>query len=1107
MRSRRLIFKILLSISFSLFLVSTSFSATISHTACTHKLFRKPVKKQPGWMPRLTGWGFWDITNMEGLAKADLMIPFSTGKKMPFIDIQGKGYTAYDSWTGSVGIGYRQLLANKRILGGYIFGDYNNFENRHFWVLNPGIESLGCKWDFRGNLYVPLSDKKWLDKEYWDTSGSYVTFTNHEQYNRLYRMYNEIGYGIDGEIGHKIPGVKGLKAFLGGYYFDLSEDIGGITGRVNYAISDYFAFDVRASYDDVERGTILAGIEVSLGGTYHTLRPVRMIERIEDPIERQFGVLNNGTSVSIGKDRDHVQTLERDHIWFFDGEKEDDGEGTYEDPFQSSQYMQGTIDYINGEDPEYAHLYFNKGIYDEGGEIELYNHQWMWGRTQNYVQAANKGERPVIQGSLILPGDNQIDSLLFRNIVMPCAGVQTRSLTFGDFDTGITVEGDHVLLNHVGVGILNNELGYRTGVEIKEGVKDVKVKESTIMGYHSGVPESSVKATGIYLGKESELEVENSDIKAQAEAYEENGDEMTVRSNGGNGNGVAYGIHAEGQGNTISVKGSDIYASGTTSVGEHGGNAYGILIGRNYNDDTLELSANTLSIEGSDIYAEGQGELGAEGGGNGTGVFVGAGFNDAGTLTISENTVTVKDSDLVGMGKSTSSTVDYYDYGNYEVGTGSGTGLFVGTGYNYYNGAVTISGNTWAIQGSDLIGEGNSTVEGGGQYGNEYSGAGNGTGLFIGSGHNFGSTSTVEILDDTLTVQESDLIGTGNSTAVGQYGNDYSEGNGTGLFVGTGYNDNGAVTISGNTWAIWGSDLIGEGNSTTGGEFVGNNYSSAGNGTGLFVGTGYNYYGNAEISDNSLTVQGSDLIGTGNSTAAVEGYGNELSGAGNGTGLFVGTEFNYGNGNAKIFSNSLTVQGSDLIGTGNSTAAVEDGYGNEYSGVGNGTGLFVGTGCNYNAVAVTISGNTLAIQSSSLTGMGRTISSGDTDSAVGNGIGLLMGMEYYDSGTVTVGSNTINVEEAEIYAKADDFSDHSMASGILIGKAMGNTITPTSNLLTVLRSHFDIDGGDTAKEGYGIWMQGTASTFGTLTQLLNAFLGVNVDNGNKIFKPTGTEGW
>ena len=215
MQYKQLAFKSFLSFSLSFLSVTASFAGSVMHVPHS---FASPVKQPNYWVPRFTGWGFGDLTNSEGLLKGDLMFPFYTGgSKMPFIDIQGKGYTD-DSWMGGVGLGYRQLdYTHDRIWGGYLFGDYSSIKSHKFWVLNPGIENLGKTWDFRGNVYIPLSSKKWIEEKYFDTSGDYVSFTGHEQYNRLYTPYREIGYGVDGEIGYHIPKAKGLAAYLGGY--------------------------------------------------------------------------------------------------------------------------------------------------------------------------------------------------------------------------------------------------------------------------------------------------------------------------------------------------------------------------------------------------------------------------------------------------------------------------------------------------------------------------------------------------------------------------------------------------------------------------------------------------------------------------------------------------------------------------------------------------------------------------------------------------------------------------------------------------------------------------------------------------------------------------
>src|SRR6202011_1684060 len=93
------------------------------------------------------------------------------------------------AWMGSAGIGYRSLFKCSSIVGGYLFVDRDVTERKNkFWVLNPGIETLGEFWDARINGYIPVSNRRKFDHSAFGDEigrGEFVTFKGHQQFDRL----------------------------------------------------------------------------------------------------------------------------------------------------------------------------------------------------------------------------------------------------------------------------------------------------------------------------------------------------------------------------------------------------------------------------------------------------------------------------------------------------------------------------------------------------------------------------------------------------------------------------------------------------------------------------------------------------------------------------------------------------------------------------------------------------------------------------------------------------------------------------------------------------------------------------------------------------------
>ena len=175
-----------------------------------------------------------------------------------------------------------------------------------------------------------------------------------------------------------------------------------------------------------------------------------------------------------------------------------------------------------------------------------------------------------------------------------------------------------------------------------------------------------------------------------------------------------------------------------------------------------------------------------------------------------------------------------------------------------------------------------------------------------------------------------------------------------------------------------GSKLVGTGN--TGAALQGQSVSvSADGNTAIVGGNGDNTNQGAvwvyTRSGSTWTQQGSKLVGTGGSSDAGQGVSVSISADGN-TALFGGPNDNSGNGAAWVFTRSgstWTQQGSKLVGTGNSGAAAQ-GQSVSLSADGN-TAILGGYADNSNQGATwvfTRSGSTWTQQGSKLTGTGNS---------------------------------------------------------------------------------------------------------------------------------------
>ncbi|MCK4607885.1 MAG: hypothetical protein KAT71_00225, partial [Gammaproteobacteria bacterium] len=708
-----------------------------------------------------------------------------------------------------------------------------------FWVVSPGIESLGRIWDFRANGYIPVGNKSWKNGAWAESygCGKYEDFKDNTKTDHYWIDYEEVGAGADAEIGRKLFSVNKMpvKLYLDGYYFNMehSSDVTGIGGRLTLRASQNLTFEVADTYDNSQHNVVMIGFKVLLNGLAKGLnKPVDdqdLEQRLYDPIERNLGTLGVANSIpTTDKIVDEGRGVVGDDYVFFEGDNPaettnanvanvaaegDSGDGTYENPYNADDLDQSTINEIESEFPDGSVIYLSPGVYDNDSNITLYNDQTIAGRSADYKDPIN---RDVYLGHLTLTDD---DDLSYVTVID----------NEDQFDTGITIDNaDNVNISHVLVGSNNGPNGYTIGIAMNNS--NVTISDSTIYGYDSGGI-SQANAAGIVMTNGGSLTISNSTVNGTAET--------TNADYSGNG----YGIYADGQGETITVENNSVISgNGSATSGDYSGNGYGILIGDSYypGDSLQTIADNTINIYNSTVT--GTGTIGNDSmySGNGYGLLVGYGFAtgvDGVDLSVANNIINIYNSTLTGSGNNIAQST-FYDSG-FDVG--NGYGLLVGYGFGGASFAnLDVTNNHVNVSSSKLTGSGI------GGANTQYSG--NGYGLAVG----FGVGSIVwgggfSVAQNRIIVDaNSELTGTGLNNSSGAY-----SANGYGLLVGYGILGNlGAdnVAIADNNVNIADSTLTGNGDVT--------DYSfRSGNGFGLLVGYGgYLGFGDHSVYNNSIDI-------------------------------------------------------------------------------------------------------------------------------------------------------------------------------------------------------------------------------------------------------------
>lgn len=463
--------------------------------------------------PRLYLWG---LTGSETIGRVDGLMPVIRGHDYFFYaDLQGKA-ASDNAWLASGGAGYRGLGGN-HIWGGYLFLDRNVSEHHNvFYVLSPGAEVLHNNWDARLNFYIPVSERRKRGSSFFPSGDNqcgihgdcqFVEFHGHQQFEHRFFDFEEVGTGVDGEVGLNIGRNNTLSVHGGGYYYLFQDrsNVRGLEARVEVPFQNNFALTLEANYDNKDRGAIVAGLRLQFGHT----RPPRyqtIADHFYDRVARNLATVNTGSG-TITQDgrKDEGLFLRRDNIFFFtaSGGSLFTGldSGTFENPLRADQFTTATLAAVKALTGN-GNFYFNSGIYSFGAtSVDVLQGQSLFGRSLDYRCTAEGEERPILDfeqigtaALVVTGGNNIIDSIILQNQVAAAAPVITLEVDDNPsllicnsvIDAEATVVGDNL-----GTVAASAIVGNNSNVVINSSVVQAI---STVTGNNLGV--NSVVAIG-----------------------------------------------------------------------------------------------------------------------------------------------------------------------------------------------------------------------------------------------------------------------------------------------------------------------------------------------------------------------------------------------------------------------------------------------------------------------------------------------------------------------------------------------------------------------------------------------------------------------------------
>ena len=501
-------------------------------------------------------------------AQAEILMPWlGDNTWLWYGDLQSR-YGKNDTWSGSLGSGYRRLF-NNAIWGAYLFTDRNDTGlGHHFWSISPGIERLGETWDFRLNGYLPVNHKNWQGKALPANQigiGNYVIFSGHSVSDRLVTPIKEMGRGLDTEVGYHVTQVPGLTLTGGAYHYHYHDaaNITGVGARIEYAINKHMGIVLTDSYDNQQKNQIALGIRLSLGGAKSDTNKMRLQQRFTDEVKRGMGVLGSGSLVPTQNGlliTDQNQLISN-KVWFFSpklGPADPLADGTFEHPFQGIE--QAYIDKAG----QNAWLYAQSGEY-AWHEINLQTGQTLQGRITGYTLPAQLEQRPLFHGKIgiLQQNDVTVDSvrLIDKDSNNPLLEI---------------AYADGVLIRNVLLENRSRNQSVTVGVEINDS-NNIVIQDSTIASH--ALRDESAEAIGIFSAN-SNITIDNTKILADAKA---------------DASASASGISVIGVGNSLTLRNSTLVAD--ASSGDYD-NAMGIDAGY-YNG--YNAAENHLNIEGGII--------------------------------------------------------------------------------------------------------------------------------------------------------------------------------------------------------------------------------------------------------------------------------------------------------------------------------------------------------------------------------------------------------------------------------------------------------------------------------------------------------------------------
>ncbi len=253
---------------------------------------------------------------------------------IPFLDLRGHLFNNFRP-AANVGIGAR-YLSSSRVWGGNVYYDYRKTKRQDYNQIAVGFESLGRRWDFRLNGYLPVGKK---NSSFWDAQFDY--FQGHYAFLSAKREYALKGANAEAGV-HMAAGKNVQFVVAGGPYYLKGRSAAAWGGEARVEMSlPYVKLEGSVSYDHLFRWTGQGQFSLSI--PFGDKRKVRTKPNVSyadaleltcrevEPIHR-FEIIPVNHKREVNKAID-PSTGEPYFFWFVNNTSH--SQGTFESPFNT----------------------------------------------------------------------------------------------------------------------------------------------------------------------------------------------------------------------------------------------------------------------------------------------------------------------------------------------------------------------------------------------------------------------------------------------------------------------------------------------------------------------------------------------------------------------------------------------------------------------------------------------------------------------------------------------------------------------------------------------------------------------------------------------------